>query len=327
MRDNNYMGRLRSESNLIAPRLRRRSRVLNTNETFLVDDRKVCSQRQLPRGMSGGRAAHFGSYEAKRRIWSCLRAFEHLGKSMAKRWLDVAVGVVLCLIAVPVILVGALITMAALRTTSPFFVQFRVGRDGRVLRFPKLRTMPRSIPAYALKTSLCFETLPKAMKFIRKMHIDELPQLLLVLTGALSLVGPRPKMPDLVEPVDEHYRRVRLSVPQGCTGLWQISVHKKDLPSDFPKYDYFYVEHQSLRFDLWILWRTFAHGVGLTPLVTLEDVPGWVCAHRSIEHCRLAARHASVPFELAAPALELTQINAGAPIHTPATPQLGALTT
>jgi lipopolysaccharide/colanic/teichoic acid biosynthesis glycosyltransferase len=194
---------------------------------------------------------------------------------VGKRTFDVVVGTLLCAVAAPIIFMGALVTMLALRTTSPFFSQSRLGQHGRGVRFPKLRTLPKSMPAYALKTAMTFDHIPWFSRFLRKMHIDELPQLFLVVKGDLSLVGPRPKMPHDVEPVDAMYARVREQVPQGCTGLWQISVDKKNLPGDHPEYDFFYVAHQSLRLDAWILWRTFTHGLRLTELVTLDDVPMW----------------------------------------------------
>jgi lipopolysaccharide/colanic/teichoic acid biosynthesis glycosyltransferase len=194
---------------------------------------------------------------------------------MTKRLFDVVVGLVLCAFAAPIIVAGALATMLALRTTSPFFSQTRLGYRDKDLRFPKLRTMPASMPAYALKTAMSFDHLPRVSRFLRSMHIDELPQLFLVVRGELSLVGPRPKMPDDVEPVDAMYSRTRRQVPQGCTGLWQISVDKSNLPGDHPEYDFFYVANHSLRLDAWILWRTLTHALRLTNLVTLEDVPTW----------------------------------------------------
>jgi lipopolysaccharide/colanic/teichoic acid biosynthesis glycosyltransferase len=201
---------------------------------------------------------------------------------MTKRLIDIVVGTFMCLVALPFIAVGAIVVMISLRTLSPFFSQTRIGKGGEDLKFPKLRTMPKSMPAYALKTETCFKHLPAATKFLRKMHIDELPQLFLVVTGKLSLVGPRPKMPDAVEPVGAIYGRARVQVAQGCTGLWQISEAKTDLPSNHPEYDLFYVANHSVRMDMWILWRTLMHGLRFTPLITLEDVPAWVQTKRTV---------------------------------------------
>jgi lipopolysaccharide/colanic/teichoic acid biosynthesis glycosyltransferase len=198
---------------------------------------------------------------------------------MGKRLLDIVGGLLLGIVALPFIAAGALVVMVSLRTISPFFFQTRIGAGGKDIRFPKLRTMPRSMPEYALKTTVSFDELPAAMKFLRRLHIDELPQLFLVVAGELSLVGPRPKMPDLFEPVGALYGRTRVQVRQGCTGLWQISVHKYDLPSDNPEYDLFYVANHTFRLDAWILLRTLTHGLRLTRPVTLADVPRWTgCA-------------------------------------------------
>ncbi|MEY2398605.1 MAG: hypothetical protein QOJ00_1779 [Actinomycetota bacterium] len=194
-----------------------------------------------------------------------------------KRAIDLALGIVLALVALPVVMLMAFCLFVVFRQ-SPFFTQERIGYQGRRLRFPKLRTLPRSSPAYALKTELSLDDLPRSAKLFRNLHIDELPQLVLVITGALSLVGPRPKMPDDVEPCGEEYGRARVTVPQGCTGLWQISVDKGGIPDRTPDYDLFYVAHRSNRFDMWILWQTLLHGLHLGKLVTLDDVPRWVCA-------------------------------------------------
>src|SRR5215217_2594374 len=92
--------------------------------------------------------------------------------------------------------------------------------------------------------------------FLRTHHLDELTQLYLVPLGGLSLVGPRPKMPDRFEPVHPVYAAARTRVPQGCTGLWQIGSHKHLLPNESPQYDFFYVRERTFAMDLWILWRT-----------------------------------------------------------------------
>jgi lipopolysaccharide/colanic/teichoic acid biosynthesis glycosyltransferase len=192
-----------------------------------------------------------------------------------KRSIDIVLGTILVVFALPLMLVGSVCLTVAFRH-FPFFMQDRIGFGGRPLRFPKLRTLPSSVPAYALKTEISFDDLPRSGKFLRKVHFDELPQLFLVVMGRLSLVGPRPKMPDDVEPCDEEYGRLRVTVPQGCTGLWQISVDKSGIPDKTPEYDLFYVAHRSNRFDMWILWRTLMNGLHIGKLVTLDDIPKWV---------------------------------------------------
>ena len=85
--------------------------------------------------------------------------------------------------------------------------------------------------------------------------VDELPQLINVIRGEMSLVGPRPEMPFIVESYDEWQRR-RLAVKPGITGLWQI-LGRKDLPMhENLQYDFYYIRNRSLSTDLSILLRT-----------------------------------------------------------------------
>lgn len=195
---------------------------------------------------------------------------------MGKRVFDMVVGTILCVLALPVILALAM-TSAALLRAWPLFFQERVGRGGRTFRVIKIRTLPPGTPAYMLKTELgdLTERIPAVLRFLRRSHIDEIPQLLLVPLGRLSLVGPRPKMPDDVEPVDAGYRTARLQVAQGCTGLWQIGRHAGDLPHEAPQYDYFYLRYGTLLLDAWVLWRTFLLMTRLGPPVGLDRIPVW----------------------------------------------------
>jgi len=106
--------------------------------------------------------------------------------------------------------------------------------------------------------------LTRVGRVLRRLSIDEVPQLLNVLKGEMSLVGPRPEMPFIVQ----NYgllERQRLCVKPGITGLWQISSARAHPIHENIEYDLFYIEHQSLRMDLSILLRTVAaviRGVG-----------------------------------------------------------------
>lgn len=193
---------------------------------------------------------------------------------LRKRAFDLVVGTVLAIVATPLIAVLALLTALSLRAW-PFFVQERITEGGRHRRFYKLRTLPKHTPPYALKRALQLD-LPRIPLVLRRLHLDELPQLYLVPLGRLSLVGPRPKMPDDFEPVDPAYGAVRVKVPQGCTGLWQIGSHTHELPHETPDYDFFYLRYGCLRMDVWVLWRTLRHMVGMHRPVTLDEVPEWV---------------------------------------------------
>lgn len=190
-----------------------------------------------------------------------------------KRVLDLVAALVLAVLTLPVVLVLAAALALHLRAW-PFFTHDRIGRDGQPIRLTKLRTLPTSTQPYALKTEVELRT-SRLCQALRRLHLDELPQLWLVVAGAMSLVGPRPKMPDEHEPVEPLYGLERVSVPQGITGLWQVSDASDVLPRDAIQYDIFYVRNHTLLLDLWILWRTVAKVLGLGRAMTLDDVPSW----------------------------------------------------
>jgi len=145
------------------------------------------------------------------------------------------------------------------RRTSPgpaLLTQDRVGRDGRVFRMWKLRTMRADVPLYAeAPRGAADPRVTDYGRWLRATSIDELPQLWNVLRGEMSLVGPRPEMPFVVETYDEWQRR-RLTVKPGITGLWQI-LGRKDLPMHHNlHYDFYYIRNRSVTLDLSILIRT-----------------------------------------------------------------------
>lgn len=193
---------------------------------------------------------------------------------MISRCLDLLVAGALLVVTLPVILVVAVGSAIVLRTW-PFFVQDRVGHGGRSFRFLKIRTLPRSTPTYLLKDELTFDDVPLFARTLRRLHLDELPQLALVLLGKMSMVGPRPEMIHFHEHHGAEFAVERTSVRPGCTGLWQIGASRDDLIGAAPEYDRFYLEHHNPRLDLWILWRTGLLMLGLRGRVTLDDVPLW----------------------------------------------------
>jgi exopolysaccharide biosynthesis polyprenyl glycosylphosphotransferase len=139
---------------------------------------------------------------------------------------------------------------------SPWFVHERIGLDGQPFRMVKLRTLRDDVDAY--------EEAPRGPddpritpygRWLRATSIDELPQLWNVLRGEMSIVGPRPEMPFVVEQYDEWQLR-RLAVKPGITGLWQI-LGRKDLPMhENLQYDFYYIRNRSLALDASILLRT-----------------------------------------------------------------------
>jgi exopolysaccharide biosynthesis polyprenyl glycosylphosphotransferase len=172
-----------------------------------------------------------------------------------KRAFDV-VGALLGLVATAPLL---LFVAWRIRRTSPgpaLFSQERVGRGGLGFRMYKFRTMYRDVEPYGLAPAGPDDArVTRTGRWLRATSIDELPQLLNVLRGEMSLVGPRPEMPFIAAGYDEWQRR-RLSVKPGITGLWQI-LGRKDLPMhENLQYDFYYIRNRSLALDASILVRT-----------------------------------------------------------------------
>lgn len=174
---------------------------------------------------------------------------------MVKRTMDLAVGAAGLIISSPLWLGIAW----AIKSDSPGPViirQTRVGKDGRTFTLYKFRTMLAETAAYALAPQSDGDRrITRIGRLLRRTSLDELPQLLNVVRGEMSLVGPRPEMPFIVERYEEWQKR-RLAVKPGLTGLWQI-LGRKDLPlHENLEYDFYYVNNQSLLLDLEILART-----------------------------------------------------------------------
>jgi len=191
-----------------------------------------------------------------------------------KRTIDIVISGVLLALFAPVIVVAAIGCAVALRSW-PLFLAERVGEGGRPLRIPKLRTLPPSTPRELDKYALASVTAPAFTMLLRRFHIDELPQLVLVLTGRLSLVGPRPEMPSLHRRMDPRFAELRTSVRPGCTGLWQVSAASPGLIGEAPQYDRFFVEHRTVRLELWVLWRTLRLVLPGGQFASLEAIPTW----------------------------------------------------
>ncbi|MEA3341400.1 MAG: exopolysaccharide biosynthesis polyprenyl glycosylphosphotransferase, partial [Chloroflexota bacterium] len=183
-----------------------------------------------------------------------------------KRLFDLAVGGALTLLALP--LMG--ITALAVKLDSPgpvLFRQQRVGENGQLFAMLKFRSMIVGADKMQGEINGIDEEgnvvhkkqndprVTRVGRFIRKFSLDELPQLFNVLTGDMSLVGPRPEMPWLVKEY-EPWQRKRFAVPQGITGWWQVNGRSDKLMHLHTDEDLFYIQNYSLLLDLFILWKT-----------------------------------------------------------------------
>lgn len=189
------------------------------------------------------------------------------GQRVVKRLFDVVVAATLLVLLAPVLVVVALVIK--LDSRGPvLFVQDRVGVEGSAFRMFKFRSMAvdaedrlaeladRNQGSGVLFKIKDDPRVTRAGRVLRRLSLDELPQLVNVLEGTMSLVGPRPPLPEEVEAYEQHVRR-RLLVKPGLTGLWQVSGRSNLSWQDSVRLDLYYVENWSLAGDLIILLRTF----------------------------------------------------------------------
>ena len=194
---------------------------------------------------------------------------------IAKRVMDVA----LCLLAMPLVLPLLVICALAIRLDSPgpvLFVQERIGKGGRRFRIHKFRTMQNNLDdsyhrafmkafvngqigddenGRAIYKPVQASQVTRVGRILRKASLDELPQLINVLKGEMSLIGPRPNVSWEVE-VYKGWHQERLEVLPGITGLAQVRGRSGINFDSIVKCDIEYIERQSLALDLKILWWT-----------------------------------------------------------------------
>jgi len=174
---------------------------------------------------------------------------------VAKRIFDVVASLLLLVVLAPVLL--ALAFAVKVSSRGPIlFVQKRVGQAGRRFRFFKFRSMYVNTPIYAITPQSGRDPrITPIGRFLRRSSLDELPQLFNVLKGDMSLVGPRPEMPFIVDQYNDLHRQ-RLNVKPGITGLWQISADRSIAIHENMDYDMYYINNQSFLLDMVILAKT-----------------------------------------------------------------------
>jgi exopolysaccharide biosynthesis polyprenyl glycosylphosphotransferase len=178
-----------------------------------------------------------------------------------KRVVDLTVTGAMLLLAAPVMLVAAL----AVRLSSPgpiLFRQQRVGQRGEVVEILKFRSMRVNSDADTRWGSRGDDRVTRVGRILRATGIDELPQLLNVMKGDMSLVGPRPERPHFASQFDKQILRYsdRVRVPVGLTGWAQVHGLRGDTSiEERARFDNYYIEHWSLWFDLVILGRTVTY--------------------------------------------------------------------
>jgi exopolysaccharide biosynthesis polyprenyl glycosylphosphotransferase len=185
---------------------------------------------------------------------------------VSKRLFDLVVGSMLLVLALPVMGLAAL----AIKLDSPgpiLFRQKRVGENGRIFLIFKFRSMVNGAQklqdavntvddqGHIIHKTTEDPRVTRVGRILRRFSVDELPQLFNVLKGEMSLVGPRPEMPWLVDNY-EPWQRKRFAVAPGITGWWQVNGRSNKPMHLNTEDDLYYIQNYSLLLDLFILWKT-----------------------------------------------------------------------
>jgi lipopolysaccharide/colanic/teichoic acid biosynthesis glycosyltransferase len=183
---------------------------------------------------------------------------------LIKRSFDVVVSFLLSVVLFPLFVLTAI--LIKLDSSGPvFFRHYRVGKGGRRFVLWKFRSMRMDVPKYEVSPQSAADArLTRVGRFIRRMSIDEIPQLINVLKGEMSLVGPRPEMPFIVD-MYHSAEGERFAARPGITGLWQISPARAFPIHENLQYDLHYIRNQNLFLDCAIILRTITaviHGIG-----------------------------------------------------------------
>jgi len=183
-----------------------------------------------------------------------------------KRVFDLTISILALVVLSPVLILTGLVVL--IDSGLPiFFIQKRVGENGRLFTMIKFRTMVKEAEQLRsqverkdhignlIHKSRNDPRVTRAGRFLRRFSLDELPQLINVIRGDMSLVGPRPELPYLAEKYN-HWQRRRLTVPPGITGWWQVNGRSDHVMHLHTEDDIYYVENYSIWLDLRIMIRT-----------------------------------------------------------------------
>ena len=187
---------------------------------------------------------------------------------IGRRTQDIVLSSLALVLLSPVMLITAIAIVMDDPSAGPIFSQVRVGRNGKLFRLYKFRSMCPNAevqlddllehnemdgPVFKIKND---PRITRVGKFIRRTSIDELPQLLNILKGDMSIVGPRPPLPREVEQYGE-YERQRLYVTPGLSCYWQITPHRNELTfEEWMELDVKYVKERNFLVDWKIILKT-----------------------------------------------------------------------
>ncbi|MGK7390751.1 MAG: sugar transferase [Candidatus Cyclobacteriaceae bacterium M2_1C_046] len=173
-------------------------------------------------------------------------------KNFVKRILDVFLSGILVIFFLPVFIIA--IPVAYFNFGSPFFIQTRIGKNNKPFKILKFKTLKDEVNSKG-ETLSYPQRQTSTGKFFRKYSIDELPQLINIIRGEMSLIGPRPLLPEYLPLYSENEKR-RHKVLPGITGWAQVNGRNKLSWKEKFILDLFYVDHLSFFLDVKIMWLT-----------------------------------------------------------------------
>ena len=175
-----------------------------------------------------------------------------------KRLIDLFLSIVLLMPAIAICLISGVLIVIETKG-NPLFTQERVGLNGEKFKIYKLRSMYNDAEKDGHKWAEKKDSrITKVGAIIRKIRIDELPQLINIIKGEMAIIGPRPERPEFIE---EFLKEIpdfndRLAVKPGITGWAQVNGGYELSPKEKLKYDQYYIEHEGLKLDTLILFKT-----------------------------------------------------------------------
>lgn len=199
--------------------------------------------------------------EWRTHIYACALVFSRRMMLMyrrIKRIIGLLISIPSLLLIIPICLIACIFIVIE-SSGNPIYIQERIGLNGRRFSIYKLRSMYQDAEKNGHKWASKNDTrITKVGRFIRKTRIDELPQIINVIKGEMSIIGPRPERPEFINEFlkDIPNFNERLAVRPGITGWAQVNGGYELTPKDKLVYDLFYINHESIKLDFLILLKT-----------------------------------------------------------------------
>lgn len=197
---------------------------------------------------------------------------KEVGYLFIKRLFDIICGLLGCILILPIAIVVKIAYVCDKDFSSIFYSQIRIGKNGKKFKMYKFRSMVPNADEILFKTleidKVAAEEYRKNKKFkndpritkvgrvMRKLSIDELPQLINILKGDMSMIGNRPYLPREKDDMGEYYKDIIKTKP-GLTGYWQVNGRSDTTFNERLKLESFYSNHNSLVLDIKIFFKTF----------------------------------------------------------------------